>query len=207
MNSGIYQLTHKETGRIYIGQSKRLGQRFASYKKPLTGKRKLTYIEQAIKKHGWSAFDAKLIIAAEGQEYLDLLEINAIKAFDCVAPKGFNIRAGGNTSTFSAETRKKMSDKRVEYFTNPANREAIKAARAKQVIPAEAYAQRSLKTAGMKWMNDGLKNCRVYPADVDSKLKQGFIMGRLTNYVTEEYRNKLSQGVFNQWNKVKPCHI
>jgi group I intron endonuclease len=203
MNSGIYQLTHKETGRIYIGQSKRLGQRFASYKKPLTGKRKLTYVEQAIKKHGWSAFDAKLIIAAEGQEYLDLLEINAIKVFDCVAPKGFNIRTGGNTSTFSAETRKKMSDIRKEYLKCPEVLANLRTHRANQVIPPEAYAKRSLKTAGMKWMNNGVKNCRAYPLDVEEKLKQGFIMGRLTNYVTEEYRNKLSQGAFNQWSKVK----
>lgn len=205
MNSGIYQLTHKDTGRVYIGQSKNLTGRFSVYKKPNSNKRKLTYIEQAIKKHGWTAFDAKLIIVAEGKEYLDLLEINAIKAFDCIAPKGFNIRTGGNTSTFGSDTRKKMSNKRIEYFANPANREAIKAARAKQVIPAEAYAKRSLKTAGMKWMNDGVKNCRVYPADIDTKLRQGFIMGRLKNYVTEEYRNKLSQGAFNQWNKVKSC--
>jgi group I intron endonuclease len=203
MNSGIYQLTHKDTGRIYIGQSKDIAQRFAAHKKPFTGKRKLTYVEQAIKKHGWDAFDAKLIIAAEGQEYLNLLETNAIKLFDCIAPKGFNIREGGNTSTFSAETRKKMSKKRAEYFANPANREAIKAARAKQVIPPEAYAKRSIKTSSMKWMNDGVKSYRVYPSDVDTKLAQGFTMGRVVNYVTEEYRNKLSQRAFQQWSKVK----
>jgi group I intron endonuclease len=203
MNSGIYQLTHKETGRIYIGQSKDIAQRFVAHKKPFKGKRKLTYVEQAIKKHGWSAFDAKILITAKGQEYLDLLEINAIKVFDCIAPKGFNIREGGNTSTFSAETRKKMSDKRVEYFANPDNIEAIRAARAKQVISPEAYAKRSLNTVGMKWMNDGVKSYKIYPTDIDAKLKQGFIMGRLVNYVTQEYRNKLSQGAFKQWAKVK----
>ena len=203
MNSGIYQLTHKDTGRVYIGQSKNLTSRFAAYKKPNINKRKLTYIEQAIKKHGWSAFDAKLIIAAEGQEYLDLLEINAIKTFDCVAPKGFNIRAGGNTSTFSAETRKKMSDIRKEYLKRPEVIDNLKAHRAKQVISPEAYAKRSLKTAGMKWMNNGVNNCKVYPADIDAKLAQGFIMGRLITYVTEEYRKKLSQGAFKQWAKAK----
>jgi group I intron endonuclease len=203
MNSGIYQLTHKDTGRVYIGQSKDIAQRFVAHKKPFKGKRKLTYVEQAIKKHGWSAFDAKILITAKGQEYLDLLEINAIKVFDCIAPKGFNIREGGNTSTFGAETRKKMSAKRSKYMANPVNRETLRLAREKQIIPAEAYAKRSLKTAGMKWMNDGVKSYKIYPADVDAKLKQGFIMGRIVNYVTQEYRNKLSQGAFKQWAKVK----
>ena len=203
MNSGIYQLTHKETGRVYIGQSKDIAQRFAAHKKPFKGKRKLTYVEQAIKKHGWSAFDAKLIISAEGQEYLNLLEINAIKAFDCIAPKGFNIRVGGNTSTFNAETRKKMSDIRKEYLKRPEVIANLKAHRANQVISPEAYAKRSLKTAGMKWMNDGVKSYKIYPENIDTKLAQGFTIGRIVSYVTEEYRNKLSSGALKQWERQK----
>jgi excinuclease UvrABC nuclease subunit len=32
MNSGIYKITHRETGRVYIGQSIKLKRRYNGYK-------------------------------------------------------------------------------------------------------------------------------------------------------------------------------
>jgi len=111
-------LTHKDTGRIYIGQSINYKNRIKNYKALKNSKRNNTYIEHAIKKYGWDSFDAKLIIVAEDKSYLDLLEINAIKIFNCVAPNGFNLREGGNTSTISEESRKKMSETRKKKIAD-----------------------------------------------------------------------------------------
>lgn len=200
-------LTHKDTGRIYIGQSSDLKNRFKQYRHSSRLKRKLTYIERAIQKHGWEAFDAKLIIQTSGKEYLDLLEINAIRVFDCMKPNGFNLREGGNTSEFTQETRKKMSAIRKEYLKNPEVIKNLQEKRKKQVISEEAYAKAAAKQKQMKWMNNGFKSYKVSPDKIENMKKQGFVFGRLINYITEEYKNTQSKNAFKQWEKVKSCHI
>lgn len=196
-------LTHKDTGRIYIGQSSDLKNRFKQYRVSSKVKRKLTYIERAIQKHGWDAFDSRLIIAAKGKEYLDLLELNAIKVFDCMKPNGFNLREGGNTSSFTQETRKKMSDIRKEYLKKPEVLANLREKRKQQILPKEAYDKSAAKQKQMKWMNDGIKSYKVNPDKIEDMKNQGFVFGRITNYITQEYKNIQSKNAFKQWAKVK----
>jgi group I intron endonuclease len=203
MASGIYQLTHKDTGRIYIGQSKDLESRFRQHKSAQKRSRKITYIEKAIGKYGWDAFDAKVIVVAKGKEYPDLLEFNAIKAFDCMSPKGFNLREGGYSSEFSAETRKKMSDIRKEYLKNPDVIANLSAKRKQQIITKDQYLKASKAQSQLKWMNNGNMSCRVSPEKVEEMKSNGFVFGRIKNYITDEYKNKQSQNAYKQWSKVK----
>lgn len=115
MNSGIYQITHKDTGRIYIGQSCNLGKRKNSHKLGKSSSN-ISAIGNAIKKYGWDAFEFKVLVYAEKKDYLNLLEEKIISAFDCVKPQGFNIRAGGNSSSMSESTKIILSKKRIEGF-------------------------------------------------------------------------------------------
>lgn len=207
MNSGIYQLTHKDTGRIYIGQSSNIKFRFQQHKSAKKRTRKLTYIEKSISKYGWDAFEAKVLIVAEGREYLDLLEYNAIKQFNCLVPNGFNLREGGYSSTFCEQTRKKMSDIRKEYLKDPQVIANLREKRKKQVISKESYAIASNKQKQIKWMNNGITNARVSPDKIEEMKNQGFVFGRIKNYITKEYKDKQSKNAFKQWEKVKSCPI
>jgi hypothetical protein len=50
-----------------------------------------------------------------------------------------------------------------------------------------------------KWMNNGLIQKKIKLQDVDKYVDDGWSLGRLTNYITEEYRNNLSTAVKKQW--------
>jgi len=55
----------------------------------------------------------------------------------------------------------------------------------------------------MKWMNNGLVACKVHPDSIETKQQEGFVFGRLQNYITEAYRQKQKQSTNVQWAKVK----
>lgn len=202
MNSGIYKLTNKENGLCYIGQSKNFTRRVSQYKSK-SAKKPKTYIENAIKKYGWESFVFEILVYAEGKEFLDLIEQKIISGLDTVAPKGYNLRRGGNTSDFSEETRKKMSEARKKYFSSPESRELLRIARSKQSIPAESYRLRGLKARGFRWMHNGKISCRVDEKETAKKLGEGFVFGRIKQYVTEDYKSKQRDNASAQWKKVK----
>ena len=110
MNSGIYKITHIDTGRIYIGQSTNLKARKYSHKSA----KQNYHLANAINKYGWDSFKFEVLVYAEGLEYLNYLEEQIIKSYDCLSPNGFNLRQGGNNSTFSEETKKKMSERKKQ---------------------------------------------------------------------------------------------
>ena len=112
MNSGIYKITHIDTGKIYIGQSCNLKGRQRSHKS--IKKNHNNYLSNAIHKYGWNSFKFEVLMYAEGIDYLNLLEEKAIKVFDCLSPNGFNIRAGGNKSPISDESKAKMSARKKQ---------------------------------------------------------------------------------------------
>jgi group I intron endonuclease len=109
MNSGIYQLTHKDTGRIYIGQSTNLKNRFKGYKGSGGSGNGNSVIKRAIKKHGWGSFDAKVLVYCDGKEYLNELEIKCIALYNSLAPNGFNVELGGGNSPIAEATKQAIS--------------------------------------------------------------------------------------------------
>jgi group I intron endonuclease len=113
MNSGIYQITHKATGQIYIGQSCDLKKRKNNHKNGQSSS-SVSIIGNAIKKYGWDAFDFKVLVYAEGKDYLNSLEEKIILTFNSIKPNGFNIRFGGNSSNLSESTKLALSKARIE---------------------------------------------------------------------------------------------
>ena len=108
MNVGIYQITHKDTGRLYIGQSKNLKRREAQYRSVAGGGGSNSVIKRAIMKYGWDAFEFRVIVYCD-VDMLDTYEINLIATYDCLAPKGFNVQLGGNDRTVTEETKQLIS--------------------------------------------------------------------------------------------------
>ena len=112
-DTGIYKLTHKESGKVYIGQSKHLKRRLNEHKrceKSDDKKGSQSVIRRAIKKYSFDAFDFEIILYCQEGEYMDMMETKLIQFYDCLVPKGYNVRDGGNKKFISEEGRKRISE-------------------------------------------------------------------------------------------------
>jgi group I intron endonuclease len=96
MITGLYSITHKETGKMYIGQSKHLRRRFARHKRDAMKDPECNgYISRAIAKYGPDAFEFKILVVCQFGDYLNDLERNAIASYGTLAPAGYNLSLGG----------------------------------------------------------------------------------------------------------------
>lgn len=102
----IYKIMNKINGKIYIGQTKRtMKKRFEDHcclSKSL--------ISRAINKYNKDNFTLEEIFKASSQDELNSKEEELIQFFNCLSPNGYNLRLGGECSTFTDETKKKMSE-------------------------------------------------------------------------------------------------
>jgi len=106
----VYKWTHRESGKIYIGQSiqdpnrRRLehisGSRYS---------KKTYHFHNAIKKYGAEAFDWEVIAYADSLEQLNELEEKYIEKYDCIK-NGYNIRQGGSNKLHSEESKVRMCE-------------------------------------------------------------------------------------------------
>ena len=111
-DTGIYKLTHKDSGKIYIGQSKHLKRRLNEHRrceKSDDKKGSQSVVRRAIKKYSFDAFDFEIILYCQEGEYMNMMETKLIQFYDCLVPKGYNVRDGGNKVFMSEEGRKRIS--------------------------------------------------------------------------------------------------
>lgn len=91
----IYQVTHKETGKSYIGQTTQtLNERWFAH---CSGNSHCVALSAAIGKYGKEAFAIKAICFASNQDDLNDLERLHIESLDTVSPAGYNIKHGGGS--------------------------------------------------------------------------------------------------------------
>lgn len=116
--SGIYMLTNKLTGDIYVGQSIDLRKRFLNYfNLSYLSRRNELIICRAIIKYGYSNFSITIL------EYCDKcdLDIREQHYFDVLNPK-YNIQkiAGGSSKglILSEETKNKISKASLLFLNN-----------------------------------------------------------------------------------------
>lgn len=104
----IYKFTHKDTGRVYIGQTiqeanrRRLEHLSNSRYTGTTHK-----FHNALRKYGEDSFLFEVIATATSLDELNTLEEQFIKEYDSIN-SGFNIRNGGNNKTHNPESIEKM---------------------------------------------------------------------------------------------------
>jgi len=111
-DTGIYKLTHKDSGKVYIGQSKHLKRRLNEHKRCENSEDKKgsqSVVRRAIKKYSFDAFDFEIILYCQEGEYMNMMETKLIQFYDCLVPKGYNVRDGGNKVFMSEEGRKRIS--------------------------------------------------------------------------------------------------
>jgi group I intron endonuclease len=130
----IYTLQNIYNKKIYVGKTiNKFPNRYKSHLNPRLNFE--TYISNAIKKYGINSFCITLKYWPDKD--LDNEEIRLIKALNCLAPNGYNLRDGGNSGLINEITKKKISDKvkeqwkDIEYATKM--REKIKISYSKEV--------------------------------------------------------------------------
>jgi group I intron endonuclease len=117
--AGIYKLTCKINGKIYIGKSVNINRRMGNYRR--YDKSIGIYFRSALLKHGWDSFEVEILEAFENfdkknekdNKFLIDMETSYIELFDSTNREiGYNLCKFSNDSTgikLSEETRLKMS--------------------------------------------------------------------------------------------------
>ena len=101
---GIYKITNKLNGKVYIGQSINIEKRWKQHINDPGYN-----IHNAIKKYGKENFSFEVLLECPA-EMLNNWERDMIALYDCISPKGYNLTEGGEGYRRSEETRLKMSE-------------------------------------------------------------------------------------------------
>lgn len=147
MSVGIYRISNKHTGQMYIGQSVNIEERFRQHKRG-DGVKKGSYIDNAILKHGKDNFLYEIIKLCP-RKYLNGLEKYFIRIYNTYQdPRHYNLTPGGENppswegkhlsdehkkniseankgKTRSDETRKKLSEIRKDTTLPEATKKKI----------------------------------------------------------------------------------
>lgn len=109
MTCGIYLLTNKINGKVYVGQSVNIERRWREYRRKVSAAQRRLY--RAFEKYGVSAF-AFEVIEECAPEHLDAYEDVYIRTFKATArDSGYNIRiTASGRGALSQETRQRLSE-------------------------------------------------------------------------------------------------
>ena len=104
---GIYKITNKINGKVYIGQSVDIDTRWRQH----INAKDNVLIHKSIQKYGAENFSFEVLLECPA-DMLDVWERDMIALYDCISPKGYNLTEGGGGCKCSEETRLKMSNAR-----------------------------------------------------------------------------------------------
>ena len=102
---GIYKITNKLNGKVYIGQSIDIDARWRQH---INAKDNYA-IHNAIKKYGEENFKFEVLLKCP-VDMLNVWERDMIALYDCISPNGYNLTEGGEGYQCSEEMRLKMSE-------------------------------------------------------------------------------------------------
>ena len=122
--SGIYKIENLVNGKVYIGQSKNIYERWYCHKNKLnSNKHNNKYLQNAWNKYGNENFDFSILEECS-QDEIDDLEIYYIKKYDSAnQDKGYNLQLGGKREKVkSSQTLKENLRKAHEYEFRPINK-------------------------------------------------------------------------------------
>lgn len=191
----IYKITNKQDGKIYIGQTvATLTKRWGEHKRCTDS----AYIHNALRAYGIEAFTCEQIDTATTVEELNIKEQTYIKAFNSLAPNGYNLKPGGDNHQHHPETRARMSISakvRVELDGGKQFAKIAQLGREAQIgkdpwnkgLPAteEAKANQSEAHLGQPAWNKGLETSE------ETKLKQS--LAKVGKHISPETEFKKGQ--------------
>ncbi len=199
--SHLYKITNKNSGEYYIGkhngfsQKKSNGQLYWG-----SGER----IKRQVKKYGTNNFTYEILVIGSSEYIYELEE--KIVTLELIESDNrcLNLMGGGYGAKYITEdTKKKIGLKNLGKIRSEETKELIRKKRAKQVFTKEQREKANKTISTLVWMNDGEKSYRIRPENVNAFEQKGYIKGRLSNYINEDYRNFFKKKTTQQWQKVK----
>lgn len=122
--AGIYKLT-SPSGKVYIGQAYDLNKRFKRYRCLDCKHQNALY--NAFLKYTPKSFNVDILFITNDDTNIEFilnqLEEDFINLYDCLAPNGYNLKAGGRNAKMSDESKKKMSDGQIKRRLNMSDEE------------------------------------------------------------------------------------
>lgn len=107
----IYKRQNKINGKIYVGQHQ--------YDKEGIDPTYLgsgNIFKKDLKKYGNENFTYELLENCNSIEELNERECYYIRFFDCISPKGYNLRDGGNGKFLAEESRQNLCNAQRKYY-------------------------------------------------------------------------------------------
>jgi group I intron endonuclease len=149
MTIGIYKITHKETGTIYIGKGLRIEERWARHiKNAFSGSD--THFHRAVRKYGVDAFSWEIILRCGKYDnhLLCVMERFFIKEFhtfygDPDYKKGYNETPGGDGGVLYGDAKESMRKKLIGH--SPWNKGRAWDKEVKQKIRESHFGKKLLK--------------------------------------------------------------
>ncbi len=112
----------------------------------------------------------------------------------------YNLTDGGDGPTNlirSEEAKRKTSESLIKFYQTHEHKQTPEAI-------VKIKLTKSLRPTGTgKWMNNGVVEAKVKLDNVEAKATDGWGLGRLKKYVSDEYRAKLRKAALNQWQRQK----
>lgn len=102
----IYKHICVPSGKAYVGVTQNAVRRLRGHRSPSS---QCVALRNAIQKHGWSNFETVVLAQTESIQEAMRLEGDYIVEHETLAPRGYNLKTGGELVTFSDETKAKMS--------------------------------------------------------------------------------------------------
>lgn len=190
------------SGKSYIGQTTNVKRREYDHRLPTSS---CIAFRNAIQKHGWSSFTTTILHTTADLAEANRLEEQAILAHNTRAPRGYNLRSGGDTRRHSDESRKKISESnRGKVRTEEMRARMRIAAKARMTYAAKKHLStvmtgKYISDETRKRMSDSLRGKTKPPRTEEWKRKQSAAkLGRkrspeITAKITETKRAKREQ--------------
>jgi group I intron endonuclease len=223
MRYELYQVTNKINGKMYIGQTCQGHKRrwyIHCWKSARGGEQRF---HKAIRDYGKENFEVKCLVIGPSLEWINEMEIRAIKLYDTFN-NGYNDTKGGDGTVgiksrlgkkHTAETRAKLSascmgrpSPRKGMKLSEETKQKLRAANLGKKIPREVIEKIVSKTKGRPAWNKGLKHSeetkakmslahkgKKRPASVGEKTRARLLGTRLS----EETKRKISESHKLMW--------
>ena len=137
---GIYKITNKLNGKVYIGQSRDIDARWRQH---INAKDNYA-IHNAIKKYGKENFKFEVLLECP-VDMLDVWERDMIALYDCMSPYGYNLTEGGEGCKCSEETRLKLSNiRKGKHFSEETKHKISESMKGKKRQPFSAETKKKM---------------------------------------------------------------
>ena len=175
---GIYKITNKLNGKVYIGQSRDIDARWRQH---INAKDNYA-IHNAIKKYGKENFSFEVLLECPA-DMLDVWERDMIALYNCMSPHGYNLTEGGEGQHLSEEHKRKISESNKGHIVSEETRHKISESRKGRRASEETLLK-------MSEVNKGKHLSEEHKRKISNTLK-----GVKRKPCSEEHKRKLSESI------------